>query len=137
MKLVDLTRTIKEIKKVSTFLILWSCEELLLLCVGWISHAASWEGKIQSNLEPAFSNCADPDKNSPFPNEVINTEKLEPKKKIPLLKFNLEAKIRPRTWLPPCCFRGLRMDPLSGEMGTENGRGARFRFEDLAMAVSL
>lgn len=81
MKLVDLTRTIKEIKKVSTFLILWSCEELLLLCVGWISHAASWEGKIQSNLEPAFSNCADPDKNSPFPNEAINTEKLEPKKK--------------------------------------------------------
>lgn len=59
------------------------------------------------------------------------------KKKIPLLRFNLEAKIRPRTWLPPCCFRGLRMDPLSGEMGTENGRGARFRFEDLAMAASL
>lgn len=59
------------------------------------------------------------------------------KKKIPLLRFNLEAKIRPRTWLPPCCFRGLRVDPLSGEMGTENGRGARFRSEDLAMAASL
>lgn len=53
------------------------------------------------------------------------------------LRFNLEAKIRPRTWLPLCCFRGLRMDSLSGGMETEKGRGARFRSEDLAIAASL
>lgn len=108
-----------------------------LLCTGCISHVASWEVKIQSDLEPAFSKCADPDKNSPFPNEAINTEKLEQQQKNTPLRFNLVAKIRPRTWLSPCCFRGLRMDPLSGGMGTEKGRGARFRSEDLAMAASL